>query len=62
MSTTELTWFTSSYSGSGGGECVEVAMEQNAVRVRDSKERHRAALALTPTAWSHFTAHLAAER
>jgi hypothetical protein len=23
----ELTWFKSSYSGSGGGECVEVALD-----------------------------------
>ncbi|SEN06096.1 protein of unknown function [Actinacidiphila rubida] len=25
--TSDLTWFKSSYSGSGGGECVEVALE-----------------------------------
>ncbi|MEV0300776.1 DUF397 domain-containing protein [Streptomyces prasinus] len=32
-----LRWFKSSYSGSGGGNCVEVAAGLNAVYVRDSK-------------------------
>ncbi|MBB5934205.1 DUF397 domain-containing protein [Streptomyces zagrosensis] len=27
MSSSELRWFKSSYSGSAGGDCVEVAME-----------------------------------
>ncbi|KPC78700.1 DUF397 domain-containing protein [Streptomyces sp. NRRL S-4] len=33
----ELRWFKSSYSGSGGGDCVEVAADHDAVYVRDSK-------------------------
>lgn len=33
----ELRWFKSSYSGSGGGDCVEVAAGCDAVFVRDSK-------------------------
>ncbi|AGJ54072.1 hypothetical protein F750_1573 [Streptomyces sp. PAMC 26508] len=32
-----LRWFKSSYSGSGGGDCVEVAAGHGAVYVRDSK-------------------------
>ncbi|PNG16466.1 DUF397 domain-containing protein [Streptomyces cahuitamycinicus] len=32
-----LRWFKSSYSGSGGGDCVEVAAGLEAVYVRDSK-------------------------
>lgn len=32
-----LRWFKSSYSGSGGGDCVEVAADHDAVYVRDSK-------------------------
>ncbi|MEU5591489.1 DUF397 domain-containing protein [Streptomyces sp. NPDC020298] len=32
-----LRWFKSSYSGSGGGDCVEVAADQHDVYVRDSK-------------------------
>ncbi|MFF3121818.1 DUF397 domain-containing protein [Streptomyces sp. NPDC057908] len=33
----ELRWFKSSYSGSDGGDCVEVAAAPGAVYVRDSK-------------------------
>ncbi|MCX4536036.1 DUF397 domain-containing protein [Streptomyces sp. NBC_00841] len=33
----ELRWFKSSYSGSDGGDCVEVAGGRDAVFVRDSK-------------------------
>ncbi|MEU5169305.1 DUF397 domain-containing protein [Streptomyces mutomycini] len=32
-----LRWFKSSYSGSDGGDCVEVAAGHGAVYVRDSK-------------------------
>ncbi|MFJ3639481.1 DUF397 domain-containing protein [Streptomyces sp. NPDC090108] len=32
-----LHWFKSSYSGSGGGDCMEVAAGLDAVYVRDSK-------------------------
>ncbi|MFE8947969.1 DUF397 domain-containing protein [Streptomyces sp. NPDC007856] len=32
-----LHWFKSSYSGSGGGDCLEVAAGVDAVYVRDSK-------------------------
>ncbi|MEU1126700.1 DUF397 domain-containing protein [Streptomyces sp. NPDC005899] len=33
----ELRWRKSSHSGSGGGDCVEVAAGHGAVHVRDSK-------------------------
>ena len=33
----ELRWFKSSYSGSDGGDCVEVAAGHGTVYVRDSK-------------------------
>lgn len=33
----ELTWFKSSYSGTSGGDCVEVAAGAGAVCLRDSK-------------------------
>ncbi|MEU9759487.1 DUF397 domain-containing protein [Streptomyces sp. NPDC047985] len=36
-STDELRWFKSSYSGSDGGDCVEVAVDHSTVCVRDSK-------------------------
>ncbi|MFD4348824.1 DUF397 domain-containing protein [Streptomyces coelicoflavus] len=55
MSTTELAWFKSSYSGSSGDNCVEVAVRTEAVLVRDSKDTDRQALAVSRDAWSAFT-------
>lgn len=55
MSTTELAWFKSSYSGGGGGNCVEVAVRAEAVLVRDSKDTHSQTLAVSHNAWSAFT-------
>jgi hypothetical protein len=54
MSTSELTWFKSSYSSSGSGDCVEVALTPATVHVRDSKDRKGPRLALSPTAWAEF--------
>ncbi|CAL9447254.1 hypothetical protein SUDANB15_02349 [Streptomyces sp. enrichment culture] len=59
MSTGELTWFKSTYSSSGDGDCVEVAHRPGTVHVRDSKDREGARLALSPTAWAGFLTHLA---
>ncbi|MEU6159785.1 DUF397 domain-containing protein [Streptomyces sp. NPDC047130] len=59
MSTTELVWFKSSYSGGGGGNCVEVALTQQAVHVRDSKDTRIQPLLVAPAAWAAFTAHTA---
>jgi hypothetical protein len=50
----QLTWRKSSYSSEEGGECIEVATRPGAVRVRDSKDATRAALAVQPTAWTAF--------
>ncbi|WP_329498856.1 DUF397 domain-containing protein [Kitasatospora herbaricolor] len=52
--TAELTWFTSSYSGNEGGECVEVAVSTATVHVRDSKDRSGPRLGFTPDAWAAF--------
>ncbi|KAF4405088.1 DUF397 domain-containing protein [Streptomyces lycii] len=50
-----LTWFKSSYSDSGGGDCVEVAIARyDAVRVRDSKNADGPVLRVEPTAWASF--------
>jgi Domain of unknown function (DUF397) len=57
MSTTELVWFKSSYSGGGGDNCVEVAMTPQAVHVRDSKDTRTMPLTVSATAWSAFTAY-----
>lgn len=62
MSGTQQDWFKSSYSGSEGDNCVEVAVRTEAVLVRDSKDTHRQALAVSRDAWSAFTALAADSR
>ncbi|MFF8102838.1 DUF397 domain-containing protein [Streptomyces sp. NPDC016640] len=60
MSTySELDWFKSSYSGSEGDDCVEVAHAPGAVHVRDSKETDGPRFAVSPSAWSEFITHTA---
>ncbi|CAL9392363.1 hypothetical protein SUDANB6_01287 [Streptomyces sp. enrichment culture] len=55
MSTvSELDWFKSSYSGSEGDDCVEVAHAPGAVHVRDSKDPDGPELAVSPAAWEAF--------
>ena len=56
---TELAWFKSSYSGTSGGDCVEVAATTAAVHVRDSKRPLDAALTFSTTQWAAFAAHAA---
>ena len=58
MSTSELTWFKSSYSSSGSGDCIEVAFTPATIHVRDSKDRQGPQLALSPTAWADFLARV----
>jgi hypothetical protein len=60
MSTTELTWFKSSYSGSQGDSCVEVAARLATVHVRDSKDAEGPQLAFTPRQWAAFVGYAAA--
>jgi hypothetical protein len=48
-------WRKSSYSGSNGGECVEVAVA-GAVLVRDTADRSGPVLTFTADAWQAFTA------
>ncbi|MFF3250294.1 DUF397 domain-containing protein [Actinacidiphila glaucinigra] len=57
--TSRLAWFTSSYSGSEGGDCVEVAHASGAVHVRDSKDPSGPSLAFTGEAWTAFVAFVA---
>jgi hypothetical protein len=56
-----LVWHRSSYSGSGGGDCVEVATSGGAVRVRDSKDADGDRLRFSAEAWAAFLSD-AAER
>lgn len=53
-----LRWFKSSHSGSGGGDCVEVAIAVTAVHVRDSKDVARPGLSVSTASWDAFAAHL----
>ncbi|MGH3191784.1 MAG: DUF397 domain-containing protein [Streptosporangiaceae bacterium] len=50
----ESNWRKSSYSGSNGGECVEVA-SAGSVLVRDTADRSGPALTFTADAWRAFT-------
>lgn len=52
----DVTWRKSSYSGSGGGDCVEVSTREVAGRrlVRDSKHPDDAVLAVAPRDWQAF--------
>jgi hypothetical protein len=59
MSTTELAWFKSSYSGSQGDSCVEVALTDQAVHVRDSKDVTRPSFAVTGGGWTLFVQYVA---
>ncbi|MFI6287165.1 DUF397 domain-containing protein [Streptomyces sp. NPDC051018] len=47
-------WRKSSYSGSSGGDCVQVADGHAGVPVRDSKVPHGPAVVFRASAWSAF--------
>ncbi|MFJ9656989.1 DUF397 domain-containing protein [Streptomyces griseoflavus] len=61
MSDTALEWFKSSYSGSEGGQCLEVATQPAAVHIRDSKTPDTPHLTVTPEAWAAFLSGPSAE-
>ena len=54
MEGTNLNWRKSSYSGNGGGECVEIDASPGAVVVRDTTDRTGPVLRFTPAAWRRF--------
>lgn len=56
----ETHWRKSSYSSGEGanGNCVEAAVTNHAVGVRDSKSSQEGTIPLTPTAWRDFLRHL----
>jgi uncharacterized protein DUF397 len=59
MDLTRADWRKSSYSGTNGGNCVEVARNlPGVVAVRDSKNPGVPALVFTPADWEAFTAGL----
>lgn len=60
MSNLELSaakWLKSSYSGSNGGDCIEIATGfPGVVPVRDSKDPHGPSLTFQTSAWASFIA------
>ena len=52
------TWRTSSYTGNGGGNCVEVGGTASVIMVRDTRDRDGGTLAFTTDAWDGFLASL----
>ncbi|MFD0317817.1 DUF397 domain-containing protein [Streptomyces flavalbus] len=54
MSARELAWFKSSFSGTQGDDCVEIAVTEEAVHVRDSKDIARPTLAVRRDGWTRF--------
>jgi hypothetical protein len=64
MDVTGATWRTSSYTGSGGGNCVEAghhAQDRRAL-IRDTKDRRGPVLAFNPQSWRNFTAKIKVQR
>jgi len=51
-----VTWRKATYSGSNGGNCVEVGQAAGRVLVRDTKDRAGAVLAVGADAWRRFAA------
>lgn len=51
-------WRKSSYSGSNGGACVELAGDKGVVLVRDTTNRDGGTLSFTADAWAAFTTSL----
>ncbi|MFJ2809302.1 DUF397 domain-containing protein [Kitasatospora sp. NPDC087271] len=50
-----VSWRKSSYSGSNGGDCIEVAPGfPGLVPVRDSKDPHGPVLVFPASAWTSF--------
>ncbi|GGO55985.1 hypothetical protein GCM10012287_48520 [Streptomyces daqingensis] len=55
-----LTWVKSSYSGTEGGACVEVAASRVAIHVRDSKSAYSPVLTVPAPQWARFVRYAAA--
>lgn len=51
-----IAWRKSTYSGSTGGDCVEVGGAADSVLVRDTKNRDGATMDIPAAAWRSFVA------
>ncbi|MFD3309442.1 DUF397 domain-containing protein [Streptomyces sp. NPDC058694] len=58
-STTGLDWFKSSYSSAQGDSCVEIAVTEQAIHVRDSKDVTRPHFGVGRDGWSHLVVFVA---
>jgi hypothetical protein len=53
-------WRTSSYTGNGGGNCVEVGDAARMIIVRDTKDRSGPVLRFSLAAWRRFAGQVKA--
>lgn len=51
-------WRTSTYSGTGGGQCVELGQATEGVAVRDTKSRDGITLSFSASEWHEFVTRL----
>lgn len=51
-----VTWRTSSFSGTNGGQCVEAGSAPGSVLVRDTTNRDGGMLTFSAQAWTAFAA------
>ncbi|GAA0475396.1 DUF397 domain-containing protein [Streptomyces olivaceiscleroticus] len=58
-SSSERIWFKSSYSGTEGDNCIEVAVDPQVVHVRDSKDITRPAFQVGRDGWAAFVRYAA---
>ncbi|MDT7729022.1 MAG: hypothetical protein QOI21_5598 [Actinomycetota bacterium] len=58
MTSADLSWFKSSHSGGGNGDCVEVAITDETTAVRDSKSPAAGHLAVPHPTWQALLAKL----
>ena len=61
MTSDSTCWRTSSYSGSQGGNCVEVGRHADRVLIRDTKDRPGAVLRFSPQTWRRFADQVKAD-
>ena len=60
MTSHNLRWRTSSYSGGEGGNCVEVAGRARRVLVRDTTDRTGPVLRFSAATWRKFASQVKA--
>jgi hypothetical protein len=55
LDTIDNPWRKSSYSGTSGGNCVEMASGASVILVRDTTDRDGFTLSVPADAWARFT-------